>query len=433
MKYALVNPRWTFEGSIYFGCREPHLPLEYGYAKQLLEREGHEVLLVDGQLEDLSRHEIAARVAGFHPDVTVVTTAPSYLFWRCAPPELRIPQATVSDLSGLAGTLVAIGPHGSTTPRATLQKLGVDVVVLGEAEEILPQLAGKTPQEWNDLPSLCYRHRGEVRLQGGPHASDMAALPALEWPAHLILRHQHHHHRFDTPPWGPGAEMEASRGCPYHCSFCAKENFRNRYRQRPLAVILEELDGLMAQGVEYVYFIDEIFLPNAALLAALAARAVIFGIQTRIDLWSPAMLDLLGRAGCVSVEAGVESISPAGRSLLDKQCKLSTEELSERLIHAKKSIPFVQANLLDAKVDDPQAIQAWRRHLQRYGVWANEPVPLFPYPGSPDYTKKWGHPDDRAWERAHAYYLQEYAEFSDIQEAQPLPLPQLERDGVGHG
>lgn len=138
------------------------------------------------------------------------------------------------------------------------------------------------------------------------------------------------------------------------------------------------------------------------------------------------MLDLLGRAGCVSVEAGVESITSEGRQLLDKQCKLSTDELTERLIYAKKSIPFVQANLLDAQVDDPHAIEAWRRHLQHYGVWANAPVPLFPYPGSPDYTKKWGLPDDRAWERAHAYYLREYAEFSDIQEAQPLPLHQLE-------
>jgi anaerobic magnesium-protoporphyrin IX monomethyl ester cyclase len=432
MKYALVNPHWTFEGSIYFGCREPHLPLEYGYARSLLEREGHEVLVVDGHLEDLSRSEIAARVAAFQPDFTVVTTAPSYLFWRCAPPELRVPQEAVRDLGTSGGTLVAIGPHGSTTPRAALRKLRVDVVVLGEAEEILPQLAGKTRIEWREIPSLCYLREGKPHVQGGPHASDMAALPALEWPVHMVRRHQHHHHRFDIPPWGPGAEVETSRGCPYHCSFCAKENFRDRYRKRPLSVILAELDGLIAQGVEYVYFIDEIFLPNAELLEALAARELIFGIQTRIDLWSPAMLDLLGRAGCVSVEAGVESISPEGRTLLDKQCKLATDELAERLIYAKKSIPFVQANLLDAKVDDPRAVERWRRHLQRYGVWANAPVPLFPYPGSPDYTKKWGLPDDRAWERAHAYYLTEYAEFSDIQEAQPLPLHHLELDTTGH-
>jgi anaerobic magnesium-protoporphyrin IX monomethyl ester cyclase len=426
MRYALLNPPWSFEGSIYFGCREPHLPLEYGYAKGLLEREGHEVLIVDGHLDDLSNGDIAMQVEAFQPDFTVVTTAPSYLFWRCAPPEIRVPQALVRELASKHGTLVAIGPHGSTTPRATLRKLRVDVVVLGEAEEILPQLAGKTRDEWNEIPALCYLHEGIAHLQGKPHASDMAALPALEWPCEVIRRHHHHHHRFDIPPWGPGAEVETSRGCPYHCSFCAKENFRNRYRRRPLPVILTEIDGLIAQGVEYIYFIDEIFLPNAELLEALAARQVRFGIQTRIDLWSLAMLDLLGRAGCVSVEAGVESISQEGRALLDKQCKLSTDELAERLIYAKKSIPFVQANLLDAKVDDVRAIEVWRQHLQRYGVWANAPVPLFRYPGSPDYTKNWGVPDELAWERAHAYYLTEYAAFSDIQEDQPLPLSELE-------
>ena len=28
MRVALINPRWTFDGSIYFGCHDPHLPLD---------------------------------------------------------------------------------------------------------------------------------------------------------------------------------------------------------------------------------------------------------------------------------------------------------------------------------------------------------------------------------------------------------------------
>jgi B12-binding domain/radical SAM domain protein of rhizo-twelve system len=423
MKYALINPNWSFEGSIYFGCREPHLPLEYGYAKVLLEQAGHEVLLVDGQLEDLKPGEMRSRVAAFEPDFTVVTTAPSYLFWRCPPPELRVPQTVVQNLREVGGTLVVVGPHGSTTPKATLRKLEADVVILGECEEILPQLVNP----WQQVSSLCYWEEGKPRVWGGPYASNMSTLPALHWPADMIQRHYHHHHRFEAVPTGAGAEMETSRGCPYHCSFCAKENFRDRYRKRPLAVILEELDGLLVQGVEYIYFIDEIFLPNEELLQALVNRPVKFGVQTRIDLWNRPMLDLLGTAGCVSIEAGVESITATGRQLLDKHCKLSTAELSDRLIYAKQRVPFVQANLLESKVDDPEAIAQWRQHLQNFGVWANQPVPLFPYPGSPDYTKKWGFPDDQAWERAHADYLEAYAQFSDIQSEQPLPLPQLER------
>ncbi len=430
MRYALINPNWTFEGSIYFGCREPHLPLEYGYSKALLEQAGHEVLIVDGQLEALSRQQIQDQVAAFTPDFAVITTAPSYLFWRCAPPELRVPAETVVDLRDVLrpeAKLIIVGPHGSTTPRPTLRKTGADAVVMGECEEILPMLADHA---WTDVPSLAYHNGGTIQVQGTPHASNMTALPALHWPQVNIQQHHHHHHRFDAAPLGPGAEMETSRGCPYHCSFCAKDNFRNRYRKRPLNTILEELDGLIAQGIEYLYFIDEIYLPNRELLEAIAERPIKFGVQTRIDLWEFDMLDLLGRAGCVSVEVGVESISPEGRALLDKNCKLSTDELTERLIHAKKSIAFVQANLIDAKVDEAAAVDAWREHLRAHGVWANEPVPLFPYPGSPDYTKLWGTPDDQAWERAHAHYLGGFTSFSDIQEQEVIPLTQLERVGA---
>jgi len=220
--------------------------------------------------------------------------------------------------------------------------------------------------------------------------------------------------------------MECSRGCPYHCTFCAKDNFRNAYRKRPIDTILRELDNLLRQGVQYIYFIDEIYLPDRQLLEAFVSRPFQFGVQTRIDLWKEPMLELLGMAGCVSIEAGVESITPEGRQSLDKKCKMSTEELSSRLIFAKKHVPFVQANLIQVTADDEQEVEVWRENLNRHGVWANQPVPLFPYPGSPDYTRRWGPVDDRAWERAMDYYLHCYDGFSDIQEQRPLPLAALE-------
>ncbi len=421
MRFLLVNPPWKFDQSIYFGCREPHLPLELMYSKSLLERSGHQALIVDGQLEQLELAEIRTKAEEFAPDLVVITTAPSYLFWRCAPPELRIPMETAEVLRGI-GKLVVIGPHASTTPRRTLQKLQADIAVMGECEEILPRLAG----ELSDVPSICYFDNGTYRSRGGPHASDMSALPALEWDAGLIRKHTHHHHRFDREPGGPGAEMETSRGCPYHCTFCAKDNFRNEFRRRPIQTIDAELTALIEAGTEYVYFIDEIFLPYRGVLELIASKRIAFGIQTRIDLWNRDMIDLLGEAGCVSIEAGVESITAAGRARLDKKCKISTEDMSERLIHAKKRVPFVQANLLDCREDDPADVAAWREHLQENGVWANEPVPMFTYPGSPDYTHRWGAADDEAWERAHADYLRQFSKFSDIQEASPAPLVQLE-------
>ncbi len=438
MKLALVNPPWSFDRSIYFGCRAPHLPLEYGYTKALLERDGHDVLIADAQLGFVWRTNDEASPfssddGGLHqalehflPDATVITTAPSYLFWRCAPPELRVPMRTLDAIRRVAGRTIAVGPHASSTPGAALRKLRADVAVLGECEGVLRELAVRSPARWKEVGSVAWLEGDTVHRNGEPASADLKSLPTLRWPAHALRRHRHHHHRFERAPDGPGAELEASRGCPYHCTFCAKENFRDTFRKRPLSVIRDEVDGLIAEGVTYLYFIDEIFVPDRPLLEMLAERDISFGVQMRIDNWTPELLELLGRAGCVSIEAGMESISERGRSLLAKKCKLTTEELTELLIHAKKFVPFVQANLLEATTDDPKQVAAWRERLAAHGVWANEPVPLFPYPGSPEYTRRFGACEDDAWERAHEHYLAQFKSFSDIQESAPAALSELE-------
>src|SRR5690554_4921997 len=109
MKLALVNPPWRFEGSIYFGCREPHLPLEFGYTAAMLRAAGHEVLLLDGHLTETPAEHLVEDISAFAPDYTVVTTAPSYLFWRCPPPELRVPAEIIRLLDGRGGRVVAVG------------------------------------------------------------------------------------------------------------------------------------------------------------------------------------------------------------------------------------------------------------------------------------------------------------------------------------
>jgi hypothetical protein len=75
---------------------------------------------------------------------------------------------------------------------------------------------------------------------------------------------------------------------------------------------------------------------------------------------------------------------------------------------------------------DEDLVQRWRARLHEAGVWANDPVPLFPYPGSPDYRRLWGLPDDRAWERAVDHYLGTFTELSDLQDERPRRLRELE-------
>src|SRR3546814_15729639 len=110
MRVALVNPHWSFEGSIYFGCREPHLPLELGCAAALLAAAGPESLLLDGALMGLDNPQLAARVADSETDMTAVTTAPPYLYWRRAQPALRVQTDCLQQLGEPGGGHEAHGP-----------------------------------------------------------------------------------------------------------------------------------------------------------------------------------------------------------------------------------------------------------------------------------------------------------------------------------
>lgn len=208
--------------------------------------------------------------------------------------------------------------------------------------------------------------------------------------------------------------------------------FRNKFRERSVEAVLSEIDCLIARGVDYVYFIDEIFGVGKnvlRLLEGIAERPLKIGLQTRIDLWTEETLDLLGRAHCISMECGVESITEGGREELNKNCRIDNHRISELLIYARQRIPWVQANLILTEHDDKNQIRQWQEELKSHDVWVSEPVPMFPFPGSPLFVQMFGElPDDSAWERAHRSYLSQFRDkgFSDIQAQQPATIEDLE-------
>ncbi len=426
MKFALVNPAWDFRGSIYFGCQEPHYPLELLFAFDQIELAGHDAFLIDAHSEGLDLSAVKQKVSAIDPDFLVIPTAPSYLFWRCPPPELRVPQTWFRELESGA-VRVAIGPHGSATPAATLRKLNCDVVLRGEPDEILPKLASTS---WKSIEGCCWQSGSQQHITASSAITNMHNLNALRFTNYGVECHSHRHHVF-SGEGGRGAELEFARGCPWACSFCNKTLFRNKYRERDVNAVIEEVDRLTARGVTYIYFIDEIFGVGRnvhRLLELLAERPISIGLQTRIDLWDENTLDLLGRAHCISMECGIESITEEGRDDLNKGCRMTTERLSELLIYARTKIPWVQANLILTEHDQRDDIRAWQENLKSRGVWVSDPVPMFPFPGTPDYLNMFGPPDDYAWERAHQYYLGTFREkgYSDIQESQPASLEELE-------
>jgi anaerobic magnesium-protoporphyrin IX monomethyl ester cyclase len=155
-----------------------------------------------------------------------------------------------------------------------------------------------------------------------------------------------------------------------------------------------------------VYFIDEVFGLGRckSLLSRLVdERPLQFGCQTRLDLWDESGLDHLARAGCVSVEFGLESPFPEVQSSINKGYQMDGDRILELMVHAKSVIPWVQGDLIrvpGATPDLRSRTEEWRQRAIDRGVWVSEPVELFLYPGSDLHDELLGPLDNGAWSRA---------------------------------
>jgi len=129
-------------------------------------------------------------------------------------------------------------------------------------------------------------------------------------------------------PAFPTAPMILSRGCPFHCSFCAWPQIMyggSNYRMRAIEDVLDEMDYCVhALGFRSVYFDDDTFNISRARTLEFARRLqerqaagrirVPWAMMARADLMTEEILEELGKSGLAAVKYGVES---ANQELLD--------------------------------------------------------------------------------------------------------------------
>jgi len=131
--------------------------------------------------------------------------------------------------------------------------------------------------------------------------------------------------------------MVSSRGCPYHCNWCAKPVSANKFHLRPAAAVANEMKLLKeAFGAHHIWFGDDIFGLSQEWLRQFAGEvakrdaAVPFKIQSRANLMTESAVASLKSAGCVEVWIGVESGSQTVLDAMDKGLDL-------RSVHAARA------------------------------------------------------------------------------------------------
>ncbi len=100
-------------------------------------------------------------------------------------------------------TLIAGGPHPSGDPIGTLE-MGIDVVVVGEGEVVLPELLEKLykGESYSNVLGVSFFEDGKYRYTGKPKPIDLSDYPAF------AVKHKRY------------SPIEIGRGCPWACKFC---------------------------------------------------------------------------------------------------------------------------------------------------------------------------------------------------------------------
>ncbi|MCX6667994.1 MAG: radical SAM protein [Euryarchaeota archaeon] len=181
-------------------------------------------------------------------------------------------------------TVVLGGWHPSALPLEAKQH--ASSVVIGEAEEIWPQLLRDFE---NGKLQPFYEQARPV---------DPRIIP---------------HPRTDIYPKGSEFVVQATRGCPNRCEFCAASStkFGALYRTRPIEDVVEEIKSLPNKGF---FFHDNSLTVNPnytkQLFREIRGLNKKFGAYGNIDVLGgdEEFLKLASEAGCICWEIGFESI-----------------------------------------------------------------------------------------------------------------------------
>ena len=135
-------------------------------------------------------------------------------------------------------------------------------------------------------------------------------------------------------PWLTGvldpASMEesimlTSRGCPNNCRFCyTPAAFGRNTRSQSVERVLEDIAYVAKKGSGRLWFADPNFSFSeervVGILEGILNRAleVSLWVETRADMLTPELIDLMKRAGVGSIALGLESASPNVYPALNK-------------------------------------------------------------------------------------------------------------------
>jgi radical SAM superfamily enzyme YgiQ (UPF0313 family) len=250
-------------------------------------------------------------------------------------------------------TVIAHGSDATDHPEEYLAS-GVDYILNGEAEQTLTELctAFLRSEEPTAIAGLVHYATTEKTLRHAAHSPKNPSWVNLPRISRELIDMEPYRKAWTEKHGYFSTNVVSSRGCPYHCNWCAKPISGDKFHIRTPEDVAAEIRELRdVYGVEHIWFGDDVFALNRHWVEAFAnaveshGRVIPFKIQSRADLMSETTVSALKRAGCSEIWMGVESGSQKILDAMDKGLRLSSiyaarERLSRASIRACYFLQF---------------------------------------------------------------------------------------------
>jgi radical SAM superfamily enzyme YgiQ (UPF0313 family) len=342
MRILLVSP----QSGLWNSRRHIHMGLGY-LAGSLLHAGYRDVVLFDGEVEEepLARHLERERY-----DIVGVSSPTPLIYQAWEAAALAQAQGAISVLGG---------PHLTLMPDESMQRPEVDLVVRGEAEETILEIAREIEKQpgagrarlagcdWSAMRGVSWRD-AQGKIVHNPDRPLRHSIEGIPWPAYHLFKIERY---TNLNPLTDGLDPHAraytivtSRGCPHQCIYCSKPITGITWRARsPQDVVAEWRYLVKEMHATEIGITDDVWnlrldrakeLCRALIAEGLADVPWVTVHGMRADQVDEELFRLMVQAGCKRVGFGVESGNQAVLDAIKKRQTLDDVRRAFRLAKA---------------------------------------------------------------------------------------------------
>jgi anaerobic magnesium-protoporphyrin IX monomethyl ester cyclase len=385
-----------------FRAPDPQVPLALLHIAASLKQEGFRVRILDMRLEDYHHVQVG------NP-VFVGISCMSGLQIKYA-----LEFARFVRLQNPSCPLVWGGVHPTLLPEQTVRNDFVNIVVRGEGELIIKDLANALTlnQQLDDVAGITYCLNGSIKSNPDGKVIDLDAIP-IALPYDLLQMNKY-------PSFKSGRfHIQTSRGCPNRCGFCYNSIFnKNKWRGKSAKRVLDEIEFILKK-YPHIKIIDPI--DDNVFVEEFRVKEICQGLidkklnvqwrgNCRFDYlanYDKAFLELLEQAGCVELDFGGESGSDRLQKLICKD--VTADEMLQSVDNLRRWAPSIEPYVswmsgLPGETDEELAVtfnlmdkmQEVNPKTQHYGIFVYTPFPstvmqyLPPEFTPPQSLEEWG-------------------------------------------